>query len=45
MSFVLPVEAIEDDLAAAWEDAFPVSIAREGADFDVVVDDQLETSP
>jgi hypothetical protein len=44
MSFVLPVEAIEDDLATAWEDAFPVPIAREGADFDVVMDG-LETSP
>jgi hypothetical protein len=45
MPFILPVEAIEEDLAAAWEDPFPVSIAREGVDLDVVVDDRLETSP
>ena len=45
MSFVLPVEAIEEDLATAWEDPFPVSIAREGADFYGVVDYRLEASP
>jgi hypothetical protein len=44
MSFVLPMEAIEEDLAIAWEDPFPISIAREGVDFDGVVDDRLEAS-
>jgi hypothetical protein len=39
------VEAIEEDLATAWEDPFPVSIAREGADFYGVVDYRLEASP
>jgi hypothetical protein len=46
MSFILPVEATEEEvLAAAWVDPFAVSVVREGADFDVVVDSRLEASP
>jgi hypothetical protein len=46
MSFILPVEAREEDvLAAAWVDPFTVSVAQGGADFDVVVDSRLEASP
>lgn len=46
MSFILPVEMIEEDvLAVAWADPFSVSVAREDSDFDVVVDGRLEASP
>jgi hypothetical protein len=46
MSFILPVEAREEDvLGAAWVDPFTVSVAWGGADFDVVMDNRLEVSP